>query len=133
MTAPPPAPAPPPPYARRTVESIGETRAEKAVWLAIDTLHEEVEDTRSMVLDAEGVARAVEQGLRCAVADPAFWAAVTGALQQHAKREAGGWLLGSISAALSRVFLVAMVVLGLYLVGGWAAVAKFWAAMTGGN
>lgn len=72
----------------------------------------------------EDVRSAVSQGIHDAVSNPALWAAAVQAMQSHAKTEAGGWLIGMVKAALSKVFLFGAVVLAVYSIGGWSALAS---------
>lgn len=106
---------------------------ESRLWTAIGELQDDATETRARVSTPEQMALAVEAGMRRAVSDPAFWAAVAEGLQVHATRQAGGWLIGGISAALSKILLAAVVALGVYLIGGWSALGKLWAALTSHN
>ena len=44
-------------------------------------------------------------------------------MQQHAKTEAGGWLLGGLKGLLSKVFWFALAGIVVYNAGGWSALA----------
>lgn len=68
---------------------------------------------------------AVSQGLRDAVSDPALWDAAGNAMAERAQKTAGGWLLGGLRSAANKAALIAAVLLGLYWVGGPAAVIAF--------
>lgn len=92
----------------------------------------EIQNTQDMVADVRGeqvtpadMAKAVASGIKAAVSDPEMWAAATKALQEKAQAEAGGWLLGGLKAAASKVAWVVTIALGVYLVGGWSALAAF--------
>jgi hypothetical protein len=68
---------------------------------------------------------AVSEGFRDAISDPAFWDAAMTAIQSRAQQEAGGWLLGGVKKFLQKAAWILVIGLGLYLVGGWAALVAF--------
>lgn len=74
----------------------------------------------------EAMKDAVAQGIKSVVADPEFWAQAGAAMQQRAHSAAGGWLFAGIKAMFSRVGLIAALLIGLGMVGGWPA---FWAGV----
>lgn len=82
----------------------------------------------SQPLTTENLSAAVSQGLRDAISDPAFWKAASEAMQQHAKSEAGGWLIGSIRAVISKAVLFLLAGLLVYSVGGWSALVALFKA-----
>jgi hypothetical protein len=90
---------------------------------AVLQLQDRVNEGRGEALTADDVSDAVARGIRTAVSDPSVWSAALLAMQSHAKTEAGGWLLGGIKAALSRMAWVVIIGLSVYMVGGWAALA----------
>ena len=88
--------------------------------------------TQDMVAGVHGealtpaaVREAVRQGVTAAVSDPAMWTAAIEAIQSHAQQQAGGWLLGGIKAAASKLAWGFMIGLSIYLLGGWTAVVSF--------
>lgn len=93
------------------------------VYDALLTLQDQVTAGRGEALQADTVAQAVKLGLMQAVADPQFWTAAQAAMQQHAKVEAGGWLLGGLKGLLSKVFWFALAGIVVYNAGGWSALA----------
>lgn len=70
--------------------------------------------------------QAVADGIKEVVGDPDFWAAAGAAMQQRAQSTAGGWLFAGIKAMFSKFGLIAMLLLGMGMVGGWPA---FWAGL----
>lgn len=74
---------------------------------------------------------AVTAGIRAAVSDPETWAAISAAVQQQAAQATGGWLLGSIRAAISKAGLVILLGIGIYMVGGWTALLAALKTLTG--
>lgn len=76
---------------------------------------------------------AVAEGIRAAVSDPALWTAAGNAMQQRAASATGGWLIGGARAAISRAGWLVFIGLGVYMVGGWAALAAAWKALTAGG
>lgn len=73
---------------------------------------------RQLVQDA--VAQAIAQ----TASDPKLWAAIRAAMVSQTKEAAGGWLLDGISSIGTKLFWAAVIVTGLYLVGGWQLVVK---------
>ena len=73
----------------------------------------------------EVIQAAVADGIKAAVSDPAMWAAAMRAMQHHAQAEAGGWLFGGLKAMFSRAAWMLVIGLGIYLIGGWTALAAF--------
>lgn len=90
---------------------------------AVLLLQDQVTATRGEAMHPETVAQAVKLGLMQAVSDPQFWTAAQAAMQQHAKTEAGGWLLGGLKGLLSKVFWFALAGIVVYNAGGWSALA----------
>lgn len=86
-------------------------------------LQDQLTDTRGEAMHPDNVAQAVKLGLMQAVADPQFWTAAQAAMQQHAKVEAGGWLLGGLKGLLSKLFWFALAGIVVYNAGGWSALA----------
>lgn len=84
-------------------------------------LQDQITETRGEAMRAENVRQAVADGIRLAVADPDMWSDALAAMQKHAQKEAGGWLLGWIKGMLSKAALFAMIGLGVYALGGWSA------------
>jgi len=68
----------------------------------------------------EAVRAAVAQGLLDAIQHDEFWPALSSGMQRHVTTQAGGWLLGSVKAALSKLMLFLVLGLMVYLIGGWA-------------
>lgn len=91
--------------------------------LEIQRAQDIVTDLRGEQLHPEDLEKAVARGIKAAVSDPEMWAAATKAMQEKAQTEAGGWLLGGLRAALSKAAWIITIGLGVYLVGGWSALA----------
>lgn len=89
-------------------------------------------DAKDSDIMRELVAEATADGIKRAVADPALWAAASEGMRRHASAEAGGWLLSGLRIAFSRVAWLAVISLGIYLVGGWSALVAFIKASGGG-
>lgn len=100
----------------RRIRSVDEERADIAKSLDYLALH--IMDREEM---ATVMSEAVRSGIQAAVADPALWTAAGKAMQAQAEQATGGWLLGSVKALFSKVGLVLMAGLGIYMVGGWGA------------
>ena len=77
------------------------------------------------------IKHAVADGIKTALSDPQMWAAAMRAMQHHAQTEAGGWLFGGLKAVISRAAWVVVIGMGIYLIGGWSALAAFF--KTGGH
>ena len=77
------------------------------------------------------IKHAVADGIKTALSDPQMWAAAMGAMQHHAQTEAGGWLLGGLKAVVSRAAWLVLIGMGIYMIGGWSALAAFF--KTGGH
>lgn len=97
----------------------------------VSALMTEIQNTQDMVvasqadqMHARDLQRAVAAGIKAAVADPEMWAAAMKAMQNKAQSEAGGWLLGGVKTALSKVAWIVAIGLGVYLVGGWGALVS---------
>ena len=82
---------------------------------------------------AEAVSTAITHSVREMLKDEevmrAFWEASFSQFQRRAAAGAGGWLLGSFSAVLSKISMFAAVALLVYALGGWAALVKVIAVM----
>jgi predicted phage tail protein len=82
---------------------------------------------------AEAVSAAITHSVREMLQDEevmrAFWEASFTQLQRRATAGAGGWLLGSFGAILSKISMFAAVALLVYALGGWAALVKVVAIM----
>jgi hypothetical protein len=70
---------------------------------------------------ADAVAKAVAAGIRQAVSDPKLWSSALDAMQTHAQQQAGGWLFSWLKSIASKFFLVLLLVLAVYSLGGWTA------------
>jgi hypothetical protein len=92
----------------------------------IGAAHEAVE---SRQIDVDAIRIAVRDGIVAAASDREVWKLALDTLvpvaRQHAQAEAGGWLLGGIKAFLSKLAWVAVIGMGIYLLGGWAALVAF--------
>lgn len=73
---------------------------------------------------AAAIEGAVAAGIRSAVADSATWDAAAAAMRQHAQSKAGGWLLGGVGALLNRAAWLIVIAVAVYMLGGWAALAR---------
>jgi hypothetical protein len=102
-----------------------------------DPLQAQIEYIGANMVDREQMALimrdAVAEGIRAAVSDPKLWAAAGEAMQQRAASATGGWLIGGIRSALSRLGWLVFIGLGIYMVGGWAALGAAWKALTAGG
>jgi hypothetical protein len=104
----------------------------------------EPEPTHAQILDAlraageraatpEQLAEAVRAGLHAAASDPHLWTAVSNAIAQHARSEAGGWLLGGMRKFVSKMIWFVLFGSAVYMVGGWSALAALFKAHPGGQ
>jgi len=84
-----------------------------------DVVHE------ARLLELTEVEMAVARGIRRAVSDPALWEAAGTAMRAQAQSTAGGWLLGGLASVFQRVAWVVVIMAGVYLLGGWAALVAF--------
>lgn len=80
---------------------------------------------------AEQLAEAVRAGLHAAAADPQLWIAVSEAIGQRARSEAGGWLFGRLRAFASRMIWFLIIGSAVYMVGGWSALAALFKSHAG--
>lgn len=82
---------------------------------------------------AEAVSTAITHSVREMIKDEdvmqAFWEAAFIQLQRRATAGAGGWLLGSFGAVLSKISMFGAIALLVYALGGWAALVKVIAVM----
>lgn len=88
-------------------------------------LQDQVTDIRGEALTPEAAKRAVAEGIKEAMADPAMWSAAVLAIQRHAQTEAGGWLFGGLKVLLSRIGWMLLIGLCVYMLGGWSALVSF--------
>lgn len=93
----------------------------------------ELREAVSEVATPASLSHAVAEGTRRALADPETWAEAMKGIQKAAQQEAGGWLFGGIRAFISKAAWVVLIGLGVYLLGGWAALAAFLKAGAGGT
>jgi len=102
-----------------------------------DPLQEQLEYIGQNMVSRDEMAlimsQAVAKGIKDAVSDPALWTAAGNAMQQRAASATGGWLIGGARAAISRLGWLVFIGLGIYMVGGWAALAAAWKALTAGG
>jgi hypothetical protein len=91
------------------------------------------DDTDDQPVTVEAMRKAVAQGIHDAVSNPELWAAAVAAMQAKAKTEAGGWLIGSVKAAISKLAWLLMIGLGVYLIGGWTALVSLFKAGAHGS
>jgi len=89
----------------------------------IKNLQEQLAKQRSEVLTTDMLSRSITSGILTAVSDPAMWHSAMIAMQTRAKVEAGGWLLGSLKAVVSRLAWILVIGMAAYWFGGWAALA----------
>jgi hypothetical protein len=78
---------------------------------------------REIVHDA--TKQGLKEGLREVLADPATWEAGSDGLQAHAASKAGGFVLSGLRSLFTRVAAVGILLLAIYMVGGWAALVAF--------
>lgn len=69
------------------------------------------------------VSDAVADGIRRAVSDPETWTAALEAMQTRATASAGSFVLGGIASAFKRLFWLVVIGTGIYVLGGWSALA----------
>lgn len=98
----------------------------------IARLDDELETMRHAT-NVQAIAKAVEDGIMRAAANPALWAAASAAIQSQAKARAGGWLFQGIGAIFSRAGWIIMVLVAVYTLGGWSAVAALFKAWGSGG
>lgn len=82
-------------------------------------------DISDKALNREDVRDAIAEGVLLAIKNEEFWPTLFAGMQRHAQAEAGGWLFGSLKAALSKAALFLMLGLLVYLVGGWTGLVAF--------
>lgn len=68
---------------------------------------------------------AVVDGLRDVASDPEFWAAAAGAMRKHAQQQAGGFVMGTLGALLSRALIVCVALWAVYSLGGLPALVAW--------
>lgn len=78
-----------------------------------------------MTVSVEAIEQAVARGIRDAVSDPELWAAAAAAMQTRAQKAAGGFVLGGLRALATRIGWALVLLLSIYLLGGWSAVVAF--------
>lgn len=71
----------------------------------------------------DAIRDAVRDGIRDAVADPELWAAAGSAMRAQAQNAAGGLVLGGLRQLLVRAAWFLVIGGGVYLLGGWTALA----------
>lgn len=76
------------------------------------------------------IGQAIQAANMRTVSDPAFWAAAGEALQRQARDQAGGFVLGGLKALARKLGWLLLIVGGVYLVGGWSALAALWKSAT---
>lgn len=76
------------------------------------------------------IKHAVADGIKAAVSDPQMWAAAMSAMQAHAEKQAGGWLLGGLRTLASKAAMFIAIGVGVYWLGGWSALVALF--KTGG-
>jgi hypothetical protein len=95
----------------------------------MDYLAEMIGDVHQLVdkrsPSEEALRAAVRDGIVAAASDPDVWSVALATLRAQANSEAGSWLFGGVRAFLSRVAWLCLIGLGIYLVGGWAALMAF--------
>lgn len=95
-------------------------RADDYLATQIDRLEKEFE---AMKADNQAaIASAVELGITRAVSNPKLWEAAGAAMRQQAQSAAGGWLLGGLKAAATRLAWIVAAIAAVYALGGWGAV-----------
>jgi hypothetical protein len=72
-------------------------------------------------ITARAIEEAVAAGIRAAVANPDTWEAAGKAMRLQAQQATGGWLLGSMKAALRHVGWVVVIFVLVYNLGGLPA------------
>jgi hypothetical protein len=92
---------------------------------AVHNAQDQIASIQTRTLTSEQIATAVAHGIAQAVSDPKVWSAALVAVQSRAKTEAGGWLFGGLKAVFSKIAWVLFIGMGIYLVGGWSALAAF--------
>jgi len=97
----------------------------KQVLEAVLIAQDQIARVQGEALNREDIASAIESGIRAAVSDPALWSAAVAAMRAHARQEAGTWLFSGLGAAFSKLAWVLVIGLGVYLLGGWSALASF--------
>lgn len=85
-------------------------------------------DAQDSELLKELVTDATAAGIKKALSDPDMWAAASEGMRKHAATEAGGWLISGVKAGVSRIAWIMLIGLGVYLIGGWAALVSLFKA-----
>lgn len=65
----------------------------------------------------------IEKAIKRAVADRQTWHTAGEALHEVAKERAGGWLFGGLQVLFSRAMWLLIIGVGIYMLGGWTALA----------
>jgi outer membrane protein TolC len=94
----------------------------------IGDIKEMVEDMRTSALTQREVRDAMAEGLMAAISREDFWPTLGAGMQAQATKQAGGWLVSGIKAALSKVFLFLLLGMLVYLVGGWSGLVALFKA-----
>lgn len=79
--------------------------------------------------------KAVQSGLSKAMTEEnaeAFWAAGFKVLQEQAAQHTGRFVLGGLAGLARKVMVFLFLGWVVYMIGGWALLAKFWHALFGG-
>lgn len=92
-------------------------------------------DAMRQIRDAmqESVRAGVREALTDREALAMFWTCAFDAMQSRATRETGRFVLGGIRGLVSRGFWFLVLGAIAYQLGGWAALAAVWKAITGGG
>lgn len=78
---------------------------------------------------------AVSEGIKGAMTEQtaeAFWAAGFKVLQEQAAKHTGRFVLGGLWGLARKVMVFMLLGWIVYMIGGWALLAKFWHALFGG-
>lgn len=74
---------------------------------------------------------AIQRANMRTVSDPVFWAAAGDALRKQARDQAGNFVLDGIKGFARKVGWLLLIVGGVYMVGGWPALAAAWKSAFG--
>jgi len=96
----------------------------------MESAHDHTDEAHAAMRQA--VAEAVAKGIKDAASDPELWAAALDAMKRRAAGATGNMVLETVVSLMKRAAWLAVLVAGLYALGGGpavtAAVKAYWAA-----
>ena len=82
---------------------------------------------------AQAVGQSTDAAMRRALSDPETWSQAIRAIQARAQSHAGGWLLGGIGSLVRKAMWIMIAGMGIYMLGGWTALASVAKAVFGSH